>query len=197
MSIDALIKQAMAEAGLRPEEEIEKKATGNKLADNLYAIAAEFEKLGNAKAGVKAGSEQSCLRDLTKAYLFQRMLKSAVEDRLGISYTKSAGDSDIRVEYLNAFEKRAAGIGSAGYRAVNAAYNAIKNPLMAGAIGAGIAGCGAYNLGRAMEREGSNPIKGPELARLTGLYKTNPQAALDGLARLYSANKTNETAVAA
>jgi len=110
MSIDTLIKQAMTDAGLKPEEEIEKKATGNKLVDDLYVLAAECEKLGNDRVGVKSGSEQGCLRDLTKAYLFQRMLKSAVEDRLGIVNTeieKSAGDSDIRVEYLKAFEKRA------------------------------------------------------------------------------------------
>ena len=110
MSIDTLIKQAMADAGLKPEEETEKKATGNKLADDLYALAAECEKLGNARVGVKSGSGQSCLRDLTKAYLFQHMLKRAVEDRLGIVNTeieKSADDSDIRVEYLKAFEKRA------------------------------------------------------------------------------------------
>lgn len=110
MSIDSIIKQAMADAGLKPEEETEKKATGNKLADDLYALASSLEKLGNAKVGAVKTAEQSCLRDLTKAYLFQRMLKSAVEDRLGVTTAeieKSAGESDIRVEYLKAFEKRA------------------------------------------------------------------------------------------
>lgn len=113
MSIDSIIKQAMVDAGLKPEEEIEKKATGNKLADDLYVLASECEKLGNARVGVVKSAERSCLRDLTKAYLFQRMLKSAVEDRLGIVNTetiKSAGEGepDIRVEYLKAFEKLAA-----------------------------------------------------------------------------------------
>lgn len=113
MSIDSIIKQAMMDAGMKPDEKIEKKATGNKLADDLYALASECEKLGNARVGAVKAAD-SCLRDLTRAYLFQRMLKSAVEDRLGVANTeieKSAGElalgSDIRVEYLKAFEKAA------------------------------------------------------------------------------------------
>lgn len=143
MSIDSIIKQAMADAGLKPEEEIEKKATGNKLADELYALASTLEKLGNAKVGAVKTAEQSCLRDLTKAYLFQRMLKSAVEDRLGIVNTetiKSAGEgeSDVRVEYLKAFEKLAS-----EKKALD-----IKRLGAAATVGLGLAGAGygAYKL---------------------------------------------------
>lgn len=209
MSIDSIIKQAMVDAGLKPEEEIEKKATGNKLADDLYALASTLEKLGNAKVGAVKAAEQSCLRDLTKAYLFHRMLKSAVEDRLGIINTeteKSAGELafypvwelGVKVEYLKAYEKKASekkaiSVGSAG------ALMAL-NLALAGGVG-----YGGYLLGKHTEKPsvgravlawglGSLPggigyTLGRERASISPDAKEKEKAELARLGELYKTDK--------
>lgn len=113
-SIDTIIKQAMLDAGIQPKLEKEAaKKTGNELADSLYKLAEQLESVGDVPVGAqKAASGDNHLRDLTKAYLFQRMLKRAVEDRLGVSsddnvVEKVASEVCLKGEYLEAFEKRA------------------------------------------------------------------------------------------
>jgi hypothetical protein len=177
MSIDSIIKQAMIDAGMNPE--IEKKATGNKLADDLYALASECEKLGSARVGVKSGSEPSCLRSLTKAYLFQRMLKSAVEDRLGVVNTeavKSAGEGepDIRVEYLKAFGKVAM-----EKEAIDAKTIADIAGIAGAALVLGGLGYGGYKV---VEREGrihDDMLDTPEYDRLIDAGKQFDNSVLD------------------
>lgn len=111
ISIDTIIKQAMMEVGVdpAPRKEIEKISSENKLANSLYELAGQLECFGDIPIGVhkSASSEKSSLRELTKAYLFQQMLKSAVEERLGISdareFEKTASGACLKSQYLAAF----------------------------------------------------------------------------------------------
>lgn len=114
VSIDTIIKQAMVEAGINPvsQGKTEKKSSENKLANSLYELAEELENLGDIPIGVHktASSDKSSLRELTRAYLFQHMLKNAVEDRLSIhndeNFKKTASEVCLKSKYLEAFAKK-------------------------------------------------------------------------------------------
>lgn len=114
VSIDTIIKQAMMEAGIDAlsHNKPEKKSSESKLANSLYELADKLENLGDTPIGVhkSAGSDKGSLRELTKAYLFQHMLKRAVEERFGINNTrtfeKSASEANIKLAYLYVFKKK-------------------------------------------------------------------------------------------
>lgn len=113
VSIDTIIKQAMVEAGIDPlsHGKAEKKSAESKLANSLYELADKLEDLGDIPIGVhkSASSEKSSLRELTKAYLFQQMLKKAVEERFEIGnageFKKTASEACLKGAYLAAFDK--------------------------------------------------------------------------------------------
>lgn len=113
VSIDDTIKQAMLEVGMNPAscKKTEKRSSENKFANSLYELAGKLEDLGDVPIGVykAASSGKSSLRELAKAYLFQHMLKSAVDERLGIGnageFEKTASEACLKGEYLAAFSR--------------------------------------------------------------------------------------------
>lgn len=114
-TIDDIIKQAVAEAGLRPAgsngtPESIKSASGNSLADNLYKLAAELESLGDVPVGqtvVKKADDT--LRQLAKTFIYQQALKKASADRMEVeevgSIEKLAAHVEAQGAYLDCFEK--------------------------------------------------------------------------------------------
>ena len=122
-TIDDIIKKAAEEAGLKPAlktadtngEAVKSASADGTVADMLYVLADELEKMGDVQIGSvpekRAGDDT--LRQLAKTFIYQQTLKQASEDRMDV-----LGDADIekcalaaRVEanaaYLDAFEKKA------------------------------------------------------------------------------------------
>lgn len=125
-TIDDIIKKAVEEASLKPvnngtKPEVVKSAGDGAVADKLYKLADELERMGDVPIGgvaeKKAGDDT--LRQLAKTYIYQQTLKHASEDRMEVAddtdTEKLAAHVEANAAYLDAFEKKA-GLGSLAKR---------------------------------------------------------------------------------
>lgn len=118
-TLDDIIKQAVEEAGLKPANngttpEAVKSASGGDgtVADKLYKLADELNKMGDVPiGGVTEKKADDTLRQLAKTVIYQQTLKKASEDRLGVciedgtDIEKLAASVELQAAYIDCFDK--------------------------------------------------------------------------------------------